>query len=61
MLGDQSKQLIEKVYLMNDRNFDDTLNQFLLGNVPKDEKEELQVIIKQDDQSNIKSTTYNEI
>ena len=38
-----------------------TNEQFLTGNLPKEEKEELQVIIKQEDQSNqqIVSTTYN--
>lgn len=64
MFGDRSKQLIEKVYLNNDRNFELTLEQFLTGNLPKEEKEELQVIIKQADQNKstqIRSTTYDQI
>jgi hypothetical protein len=64
MFGDRSKQLIEKVYLNNDRNFELTLEQFLTGNLPKEEKEELQVIIKQEDQNRstqIRSTTYDQI
>jgi len=31
------KQLIESVYLRNDKNFEVTLNQFLNGKIPKDE------------------------
>lgn len=63
MFGDRSKQYIEKVYQMYNRDFEVTLMQFLDGNLPKEEKEELQVIIKQEDQKSkqIVSTTYNEI
>lgn len=58
----RSKQFAEKIYLAYDRNFDATLEQFLTGNLPQEETEELQVIIKPEDQSNkIVSTTYNEI
>ena len=31
------KQLIESVYLRNDKNFEVTLDQFLNGKIPKDE------------------------
>ena len=64
MFGDRSKQLIEKMYPNNDRNFDLTLEQFLTGHLAKEEKEELQVIIKQEDQNRstqIRSTTYDQI
>lgn len=35
--GQHSKQLIESLYMKNDKNFDRTLEQFLSGNIPKDE------------------------
>lgn len=38
MFGSQhSKQLIESLYIKNEKNFDRTLEQFLSGNIPKDE------------------------
>jgi hypothetical protein len=35
--GQHSKQLIENVYLKNEKNFERTLELFLTGNIPKDE------------------------
>jgi len=35
--GQHSKQLIEMVYFSNEKNFERTLEQFLSGNIPKDE------------------------
>jgi predicted amidophosphoribosyltransferase len=37
MSGQHSKQLIENLYFQNDKNFERTLEQFLSGNIPKDE------------------------
>ena len=34
---EHSKQLIENLYLKNDKNFEKTLDQFLTNNIPKDE------------------------
>jgi hypothetical protein len=34
---EHSKQLIESLYLKNDKSFDKTLDQFLNNNIPKDE------------------------
>ena len=34
---EHSKQLIEAMYLRNDKNFEVTLDQFLNGKIPKDE------------------------
>ena len=35
--GQHSKQLIETLYVKNGKNFEKTLEQFLTGNIPKDE------------------------
>jgi len=35
--GQHSKQLIEGLYLKNEKNFERTLELFLSGNIPKDE------------------------
>jgi hypothetical protein len=40
-----AKQLIESVYLRNDKNFEVTLDQFLNGKIPKDE---LKVVIMEE-------------
>jgi hypothetical protein len=40
--GDHKRPFIEKMYLMNEKNFERTLDQFLTGNIPKDN--ELQII-----------------
>mgnify|MGYP001137420328 CR=1 FL=1 len=44
--GEHNRQLIEKIYLKNDRNMEVTLDIFLTGNIPS-ESEELHVIIDQ--------------
>lgn len=52
MFSQRSKQYIEKVYLLYEKNFDNSLNALLDGgNLPPEDKDELQVIIKQEDQS----------
>jgi hypothetical protein len=40
--GEHKRPFIEKMYLMNEKNFERTLDQFLTGNIPKDN--ELQII-----------------
>lgn len=48
MFGFQhSKHLIENIYLGNKKNMDLTLEQFLSGNIPKEESE-LHLIIQQE-------------
>ena len=40
-----AKNLIESIYLRNDKNFEITLDQFLTGKIPKDE---LKVVIMEE-------------
>lgn len=63
MFPDHSKPYIEKVYLSCEKNFDETLNMFISGILPKEQTENLEVIIKQEDanKQQIVSTTYGEI
>ena len=35
--GQYKRELIEQLYLKNEKNFDKTLDQILSGNLPKDE------------------------
>ena len=43
--GEHSRQFVENLYLMNGKNFDKTLDQFLSGNLPKDT--ELKIVTKE--------------
>ena len=40
----KSKQFIEKIYLANGKDYDATLNMFLTGDIPEEEKTELKII-----------------
>ena len=40
----KSKQFIEKLYIMNAKDYDATLNMFLTGDIPEEEKTELTII-----------------
>ena len=53
--GEHNKQIIEKVYLNNNRDMEITLDLFLTGSVPKETEDELHVIIEQKP-SDIQST-----
>jgi hypothetical protein len=46
MGGSVARSLIEAVYLKNDKNFENTMEQFLSGNIPKDEMK--MVVIEQE-------------
>jgi hypothetical protein len=53
--GEYNRQLIEKFYLQNNKEFESTLDMFLTGAIPKDQNDELHVIIE----DNKKDTTGN--
>ena len=46
LAGSQSRPHIEKIYLANGKDIEKTIDLFLSGNVPEEEKEELHILIE---------------
>lgn len=61
--GQYNRQLIEKIYIQNNKDFEVTLDMFLTGAVPSEQKEELHVIIEEKKEQKVQKidTTANEI
>lgn len=45
--GEYNRQIVEKLYLQNGKDTEKTLDMFLTGSVPKEETNELHVIIEE--------------